>query len=951
MTESSRRPPEECFNVAPGGAPAIELKTLGQFQLGALRRVKPLLALTYLALEGATSRRKLAELLWPGAPQPDNNLRVALHAVRDVQPDILSGETALTFTASCDAVRLLGLTGLDAYTAYPAPFLQGVKLSEVSAEFEEWLLTQRERLAQHVQFQILAHAERSDPTGAAHWAEIAYRLPGAAPADVALLERLLVLSLPGSALETELKTDLQSFPEVPAGERLPQWPRPQRKRLLGRVAEMDTLIGRAVGSSGSLTLISGPGGIGKSTLGRELLRELKVLGFGVTYLDAESLRTRSELLTALGLASRPDYGSEISLPALRSLLGPRPAVLLDGMDGMNQLPEVLSELRLGLSDVHWFVTCRRNLLWRSRTELAAASQDHFALPLEGLSLPSPDADLDEILGSPSVQLFAQEAQRSVRDFRVSGHNAALVVGVTRRLRGHPLALTMAASWLRLEPLDGVFSRILQGAAQLHDAADPGRRSLLLVAQRSWEVLDRRAQETLLRLSVFRDFDPRDAAALRLGEQEIDSLLEQSFLEAYQPGSERLRLSPALEGVAQHFALQVPDLIAAAQADHAAHYLSWFAAQSPTAPAVGHELGNIVLAMHTGLRAGTLGAESLHRLLAYYDRRAQADSGTDTFHGLCDAAEDYGAPAEVQAAAQIACMWLAYRADRLLDAQTLALRFLASELATQPVARMKALNTLAAVRKGQGQYALAADLTHQALDIAGATGDITRQIMYSMNLVDTLLTLEQVEQAARLLETALELNRQADFASVNVNAVWYALELPEPEYRKILEQCDQCLKRARDEGDLLSELWVTVYMGLTYLGLGQPRPALDLAAECLKLAQRTEATECLIYAHYLTGQALYALGRAPQARNSIKSGLRLALDLHSPSDIAEGLLIVAEDLMPTHAAEVREWLAALAGQPLLSSRSARRARALLPGADQAAGPFFHEQVARQLLAWL
>ena len=44
-----------------------DLITLGDLHLGRFRKVKSLLLLVYVSLEGPTPRRRLATLLWPGA--------------------------------------------------------------------------------------------------------------------------------------------------------------------------------------------------------------------------------------------------------------------------------------------------------------------------------------------------------------------------------------------------------------------------------------------------------------------------------------------------------------------------------------------------------------------------------------------------------------------------------------------------------------------------------------------------------------------------------------------------------------------------------------------------------------------------------------------------------------------------------------------------------------------
>lgn len=215
------------------------LQTLGGLRLGTFRRVKPLLLLAFVALEGPTPRRRLAELLWPGAQQPDSSLRVALHALRDRNAGALRSEDPVDSGLPCDAARLLTLSGPDVLAAYPGPFLHGVDLQGTSAEFEEWVLTQRERLARHVQAELLTDAERAEPARAAALAEQVFRLPGAPPPEPEMLRRLLPLSLPGSALETELRAEAQGFEDPEEGAATTPI---RTRRMLGRAVELDALL-------------------------------------------------------------------------------------------------------------------------------------------------------------------------------------------------------------------------------------------------------------------------------------------------------------------------------------------------------------------------------------------------------------------------------------------------------------------------------------------------------------------------------------------------------------------------------------------------------------------------------------------------------------------------------------------------------------------------------------
>jgi tetratricopeptide (TPR) repeat protein len=133
------------------GPPEVHLGAR-QLDLGAKR----LAILAYVALEGKTSRRHLASLLWPDSEDPLNNLAVARYALTRAL-----GGKALTVDAqsispgglSCDVHRWReGLISGDTsvWPLYRGAFLEGFRMSEwaegYGEEFEAWLYEMRERL-------------------------------------------------------------------------------------------------------------------------------------------------------------------------------------------------------------------------------------------------------------------------------------------------------------------------------------------------------------------------------------------------------------------------------------------------------------------------------------------------------------------------------------------------------------------------------------------------------------------------------------------------------------------------------------------------------------------------------------------------------------------------------------------------------------------------------------
>jgi tetratricopeptide (TPR) repeat protein len=143
----------------------LALHLLGSPRLEFQRRVtklglKPMLVLAYLALEGRASRRDLARLLWSNATDPLNSVSAARVNLRDAIKKHLLGDNETLFLQSgfyCDvSVFTKALESQDHETWQHAlelrqgEFLEGVRLPEwedgFGAEFEEWLLGQREQL-------------------------------------------------------------------------------------------------------------------------------------------------------------------------------------------------------------------------------------------------------------------------------------------------------------------------------------------------------------------------------------------------------------------------------------------------------------------------------------------------------------------------------------------------------------------------------------------------------------------------------------------------------------------------------------------------------------------------------------------------------------------------------------------------------------------------------------
>jgi DNA-binding SARP family transcriptional activator/predicted negative regulator of RcsB-dependent stress response len=127
--------------------------------------------LAYLALEGPTSRQRLAGLLWPdgGEGQARANLRQVLKRLRDTAgTDLVSGDAVLSLAPGLevDAARLveLAFAGDAGVLELTGELLAGLAFDD-APELEEWLLGAREGLDSRRRDAAASESERLEAAG------------------------------------------------------------------------------------------------------------------------------------------------------------------------------------------------------------------------------------------------------------------------------------------------------------------------------------------------------------------------------------------------------------------------------------------------------------------------------------------------------------------------------------------------------------------------------------------------------------------------------------------------------------------------------------------------------------------------------------------------------------------------------------------------------------------
>ena len=855
----------------PDPGPPLRLRLLGAptlltsppIALGSERRCR---LAAYLALQpDGVSRDEAATLFWPERDQAAarSNLRKLIAELRRLAlPGIeLDGER-LRWPVGSDALDLLG-GGPSEGESWALP-MQGLDGGD-SPAYDVWLSAMRERLRQ------VWRDTRLDPDGT--------RPPAAAlaaaralldddPSDSAALAqaqrslRALGRADDARRLPDELRHEPRSDADAPTGTG-------EDPDLIGRTGELQESMALLGERTCRLLTLTGPGGVGKSTLALALLRQAAAVDAtsahwialaDLDHGDAVLPRVARELGVVVGPSSD-------GWPEVRSRLEGQAALLLfDNAEHLAGLGDLVRRLLAALPLLRCVVT--------SRTRLSVPGE--WLLPVGPLE---PDA---------ARRLFLSGARAAPSRRPIAADEPAL--DELLAVLGHlPLALRMAAAWTRHLPLPALLHEARRACDMLElDATvddHPAHRSLRATFERSWQLLPPALRPALAALSVCVG-TVRLETAQHIGAvspAQLAALADASLIDIGADG--RLGMHPLLRQFARERLAssggeeEALRRHAAAFADLMAPWKEFDDVDNAAALRdIAPDIGNVALAWRSALQVDE--PRWLEALASALSNHQQAHGGLLPVQSLFAQAERQLAvarPCPHTALCGVALehgalsFWLG-EYEAVERSMRLALRAARAARLARPM--RKALNGLAVTAMRQGRPQEGAVWLARALELARRDGAERDVVIYSGNLSGVVRELGELDRAESLAREALAGHQRFGHAvgEVSVLGELALIAHQRDQLEEACARCDQALGVVERHAMALRRPVFLTLQASVRLDQGRLDEALVLALASHAEVQRVGARSHEPMQRRVLAEILHGLGRHADAA----AQLRLAL---------------------------------------------------------------------------
>ncbi len=379
-------------------------------------------------------------------------------------------------------------------------------------------------------------------------------------------------------------------------QNLPVQPTP----FVGRARELDELISLVSGVDARLVTVLGHGGSGKTRLALQAAAELVgAFSDGVWFVPLESVSTRAGMVAEIAgcLSVRfTERGNEEG-QLVSAVKGMKALLVLDNFEHLTACATLVADL-LAVSGGTRVIATSRNLL---------GIRSEALLDLSGMALP--DTLTRDIECFDATRLFLDSARRVLPSFSPSPADREAIFRICLLLQGLPLAIELAASWVRTISCTELLQELERDLGLLESPASDAptrQRSLQAVFDYSWSLLEEDDRNSLKGLSVFHGgFDRKAAEAVAFcGLRSLQRLSGTSLVRNRHGGGhmlhpltrgfarEMLSAEPGaedrfLDRHSSHFGMAVAEHYARVHSEHQAEALDWIALELPNLRAAAY----------------------------------------------------------------------------------------------------------------------------------------------------------------------------------------------------------------------------------------------------------------------------------------------------------------------------------------------------------------------------
>ena len=277
--------------------------------------------------------------------------------------------------------------------------------------------------------------------------------------------------------------------------------------FFGRHAERERVERRLLEHGGGIVTLLGPGGVGKTRLAVEIVRELAPRHRdGAAFVDAAPVDDACQLAAAVVATIAPEVSAGADpVDRMLDLLHDRQMVLLiDAFEGMVERADVVERIVRRAPQVRVLITSR----------VRPGVPDERCVELPGLPAGPGGAGHD---ADAAVKLFDAVAERVAGDSFTVDADRRAVVRIAELIDGLPLAIELAASWSRTLRCEAIAAELARSTDILMAGNRDARRvrrhgGLDHVLDTSLSLLHPREQQVAEALSAFRGAFTREAAA-------------------------------------------------------------------------------------------------------------------------------------------------------------------------------------------------------------------------------------------------------------------------------------------------------------------------------------------------------------------------------------------------------------------------------------------------------